>query len=151
MRIDGEWLLCDDGIIRPVIRGEILTGNGAWQPAEFLVDTGADRIVFSAATLAVLGLQPLVAQDRIAGLGGIAESVVVETQVRLTREEAGKIVFRGRYTAVTDLEALDMNVLGRDIAGLFAVVVDRPATLFACSDNGIGIPSSQDEDCDETP
>jgi hypothetical protein len=52
MRIDGEWLLCDDGIIRPVIRGEILTGNGAWQPAEFLVDTGADRTVFSGATLA---------------------------------------------------------------------------------------------------
>jgi predicted aspartyl protease len=129
MRIDGEWLLCDDGIIRPVIRGEILTANGAWQRAEFLVDTGADRTVFSAATLAVLGLQPLMAQDRIGGLGGVAESVVVETQVRLTREEAGKIVFRGRYAAVTDLEALDMNVLGRDIAGLFAVVVDRPGNV----------------------
>jgi hypothetical protein len=96
MRIDGEWLLCDDGIIRPVIRGEILTANSAWQPAEFLVDTGADRTVFSAATLAVLGLQRLPAQGRIGGLGGVAESVVVETQVRLTREEAGKIVFRGR-------------------------------------------------------
>jgi predicted aspartyl protease len=129
MRIDGEWLLCDDGIIRPVIRGEVLTANGAWQQAEFLVDTGADRTVFSAATLAVLGLQPLMAQDRIGGLGGVAESVVVETQVRLTREEAGKIVFRGRYAAVTDLEALDMNVLGRDIAGLFAVVVDRPGNV----------------------
>jgi hypothetical protein len=69
------------------------------------------------------------AQDRIGGLGGVAESVVVETQVRLTREEAGKIVFRGRYTAVTDLEALDMNVLGRDIAGLFAVIVDRPGNV----------------------
>jgi predicted aspartyl protease len=77
MRIDGEWLLCDDGIRRPVIRGEILTGNGDWQRAEFLVDTGADRTVFSAATLVMLGLQPLVAQDRIGGLGGVAESVVV--------------------------------------------------------------------------
>ncbi len=56
MRIDGEWLLCDDGILRPVIRGEILAGNGTWQRAEFLVDTGADRTVFSAATLAMLGL-----------------------------------------------------------------------------------------------
>ena len=129
MRIDGEWLLCDDGIVRPVIRGEILSGSGAWQQTEFLVDTGADRTVFSAATLAVLGLQPLMAQDRIAGLGGMAESVVVETQIRLTREEAGKIVFRGRYAAVTDLEALDMNVLGRDIAGSFAVVVDRPGNV----------------------
>ena len=103
MRIDGEWLLCDDGILRPVIRGEILAGNGAWQRAEFLVDTGADRTVFSAATLATLGLQHLITRDRIGGLGGIAKSVVVETQVRLTREEAGKIVFRGQYAAVTDL------------------------------------------------
>ena len=51
MRINGEWLLFDDGVMRPVIRGEILTGGGSWQPAEFLVDTGADRTVFSAATL----------------------------------------------------------------------------------------------------
>jgi len=69
MRIDGEWLLCDDSIIRPVIRGEILTANGAWQQAEFLVDTGADRTVFSAATLAVLGLQPLMAPRSYRWLG----------------------------------------------------------------------------------
>ena len=27
LRIDGEWLLCDDGILRPVIRGEILASD----------------------------------------------------------------------------------------------------------------------------
>jgi hypothetical protein len=27
------------------------------------------------------------------------------------------------------LEVLDMNVLGRDIAGLFAVIVDRPGNV----------------------
>ena len=131
MRINGEWLLCDDGIVRPVIRGEILAGNGTWQRAEFLVDTGADRTVFSAATLAMLGLQPLITQERIGGLGGVAKSVVVETQIRLTREEAGKVVFRGQYAAVTELEALDISVLGRDITGLFAVIVDRPRD-FVC-------------------
>src|SRR5215471_11362957 len=45
MRIDGEWLLCDDDIVRPVIRGEILAHDGSWQAIEFLVDTGADRTV----------------------------------------------------------------------------------------------------------
>jgi len=34
-------------------------------------------------------------------------------------------VFRGQYAAVTGLEALDISVLGRDITGLFAVIVDR--------------------------
>jgi len=129
MRINGERLLCDDGIARPVIRGEILAGDGTWQRAEFLVDTGADRTVFSAAIMAALRLQPVTTQARLGGVGGPVNSVVVETQVRLTREEAGKIVLRGRYAAVTEVEALDMSVLGRDIAGLFAVIVDQPGNV----------------------
>jgi predicted aspartyl protease len=129
MRIDGEWLLCDDGILRPVIRGEILASDGTWQRAEFLVDTGADRTVFSAPVLMSLRLQPVVTQARLGGVGGVVNSVVVETQVRLTREESGKVVLRGQYAAVTELQALDMSVLGRDIAGLFAVVVDRPGNV----------------------
>ena len=125
MRIDGQWLVCDDGVTRPVISGEILAHNGSWEKSEFLVDTGADCTVFSAATLARLGLQPLVAQEGISGVGGMADAVTVATQIRLTREDAGKVVFRGQYAAVTGLEALDISVLGRDITGLFAVIVDR--------------------------
>jgi len=52
MRIDGQWLVCDDGVTRPVISGEILAHNGSWEKSEFLVDTGADCTVFSTATLA---------------------------------------------------------------------------------------------------
>jgi hypothetical protein len=37
MRINGEWLLFDDDILRPVIRGEILTEAGAWQQGLFAV------------------------------------------------------------------------------------------------------------------
>jgi predicted aspartyl protease len=129
MQINGEWSLCDDGIVRPVIRGQILASNGSWQRADFLVDTGADRTVFSAVVLAVLGLQPLVTLERIGGLGGVADAIVVETQIRLTCEAGGPVVFRGQYAAVTELEALDMSVLGRDITGLFAVIVDRPSNI----------------------
>ena len=88
----------------------------------FLVDTGADRSVLSAPILVSLSLQPIMTHDRLAGLGGIADVVVVETQVRLTHEEFGKIIFRGQYAAVTELEVLDMSVLGRDITDLFAVL-----------------------------
>jgi predicted aspartyl protease len=125
MRIDGQWLLSDDGVMRPMISGEILTGNGSWERSEFLVDTGADRTVFSAATLAKLGLQPVAMQENIGGLGGMVDSVIGETQIQLTREDAGNVVFRGWYVAVTELETLDINVLGRDITDLFAVIVDR--------------------------
>lgn len=125
MRIDGQWLWCDDGIMRPVMSGEILAGNGSWEKSEFLVDTGADRTVLSAETSAKLGLQPLPIQEGISGLGGMATSVIVETQLRLTREDSGKVVFRGQYAAVTELEPLDIRILGRDITRLFAVIVDR--------------------------
>ena len=126
MRIDGKWLPCDDDVVRPLISGEILAANGSWEWIEFLVDTGADRTVFSAATLAKLGLQPLTTQDTVSGLGGVAESVVVETQVRLTRETGSTALFRGQYAAVTQLDAVDIDVLGCDITGLWIVIVDHP-------------------------
>ena len=125
MRIEGRWLVCDDGVMRPVISGEIRAANGSWEKNEFLVDTGADRMVFSAATLARLGLQPFTMHEGLSGVGGMVTAVIVDTRVRLTREDAGKVVFRGQYAAVTALEALDISVLGRDITGLFAVIVDR--------------------------
>jgi predicted aspartyl protease len=126
MHIDGKWLLCDDDVVRPVISGEILAAHGSWEWVESLVDTGADRTVFSAATLAKLGLQPLTTKDAVSGLGGVADSVVVETQIRLTRETASTVLFRGQYAAVTHVDALDIDVLGRDITGLLIVIVDRP-------------------------
>jgi hypothetical protein len=35
-------------------------------------------------------------------------------------------MFQGQYAAVTELEALDISVLGRDITRLFAMIVDWP-------------------------
>jgi hypothetical protein len=130
MRINGEWHLCDDGIVRPIVRGEILTGTGVWQAAEFLVDTGADRTAFSAPVLTALRLQPVVSPHRLSGVGGMAEAVFVETHIRLSREGGGKVTFRGQYAAVTELEALDICVLGRDIIRLFAVIIDQPGVMI---------------------
>ena len=59
MRIDGTWALFDDGVLRPIIHGEIQADQGRWVKAPFLVDTGADRTVFSAAILARLSLPSL--------------------------------------------------------------------------------------------
>lgn len=39
------------------------------------------------------------------------------------------MVFRGQYAAVTNLEILDMSVLGRDITRLFAVIIDQPGDV----------------------
>jgi hypothetical protein len=127
MRINGDWRQCDDGIFRPVIRGEILGGEGRWQAAEFLVDTGADCTVISAPTLVALGLHPTTSSLRLGGLGGACGSVLIETRIRLEHDAGEPVHFNGRFAAVTELEGLDVCVLGRDITGLFAVIVDHPA------------------------
>lgn len=126
MVINGEWFLCADGVSRPLIRGELQAANGFWKSALFLVDTGADRTVFNAAVLAELDLTQDMATEQLGGLGGLTEMVTIETTLRLTKQDAGKVTFRSKFAAVTDLEALDICVLGRDILGLFAVIVDEP-------------------------
>jgi len=55
----------------------------------------------------------------------MAASLVTETSIRFIHDEAGKAVFRGQFAGFTDLEALDMSVLGRDLVNLFALIVDR--------------------------
>ena len=124
MRIDGEWYLCDDGVVRPVIRGEILCAEGSWVKAPFLVDTGADRTVFSADIMNALMLQAIETPDRLAGAGGGVDSIVIETEIRYTHDDDGKATFKGQFAACLNLESLDMSVLGRDILNLFALVVD---------------------------
>ena len=131
MRFNGEWLQCDDGIIRPVIRAEILTGDGGWHAFELLIDTGADRTVISANVLESLNGQTTVAQDKIGGVGGLVNSVLVDTQIRLSREDGQKATFRSQYAACTEHEDLDMSVLGRDILEMFALIVDRRADVIA--------------------
>ena len=129
MRIDGEWYLCDDGVVRPIIRGEVLNVNGFWEPVLFLVDTGADRTVFSAAILDVLGFQALEKVEKLGGIGGIAVSVAVKAQIRLPCNDDRKAVFRGEYVAFADLESLEISVLGRDLTEMFGVIVDRRAEV----------------------
>jgi len=80
----------------------------------------------SAGLLALLGGSPVVTRGRLSGLGGVAEFVTVETHIRLIRESGAPVTFRAQYAAATEAEVLDMSVLGRDITGLFAAIVDCP-------------------------
>jgi predicted aspartyl protease len=103
-----------------------------------LVDTGADRTVLSANVLESLGLPTSTSRNRIGGVGGVAETVTVTTQIRLWRDDGQKAVFRSDYAACTEFEALDMSVLGRDILEMFALVVDRRKDVVAILDGQHG-------------
>jgi hypothetical protein len=114
-----------------VLRGEVLAADGSWVQLPFLVDTAADRTVFSADILATLCLPTTTPPTPLRGVGGAAASVLVHTQIQLSRDDGGQISLQGHYAAFTDLESLDMSVLGRDITNLFAIIIDRPRD-FVC-------------------
>jgi len=129
MLISGEWFSCPDGIVRPVLRGEIQRADGSWMPLPFLVDIAADCTAVSANILSDLHLQTSVLVHRVGGVGGLAASVVIETSIRFFREDGVEVVFRGQFAAFTDPAALEMSVLGRDITNHFAVIADRPGDV----------------------
>jgi len=64
-------------------------------------------------------------------VGGVSASLTVETQIRLPRDGNQFAIFRGQFSAVTVFESLDISILGRDILGLFSVIVDRPGDVIA--------------------
>lgn len=129
MRISGVWHTCDDGVVRPVMRGQIGTASGSWVPTWFVIDTGADCTAFCADDLTRLGIPRRENVSSLGGVGGVAESAVVSTQIRLRCDDGTKATFRGDYAAFTQPESLDISVFGRDVMDLFALIVDRPDSL----------------------
>ena len=125
MLLNGMWLLCDDGVIRPVIYGEALAKDGTRLRTPFLVDTAADRTVFSANILEALGFEAVKGTQQLGGVGGVTATVAVATRIEFPRDDVGRAVFKGQFAAFTDKKALDMSVLGRDILNLFTLIADR--------------------------
>ncbi|HEX5103201.1 MAG TPA: aspartyl protease family protein [Pirellulaceae bacterium] len=123
--------MCSDGDTRPILRAEILLPDSAWLEVRFLIDTGADRTVFSADVLGASRLQSVSTRGHIGGIGGVVETEYIRTQIRFRRDDGVQVVFHGEYAALTDPDALEMSVLGRDILNLFAVIVDRPGDVVA--------------------
>jgi hypothetical protein len=129
MILPGHWLLCDDGVLRPIFQARMVSAAGMQLTVELLADTGADRTVLCAAVLSNLGLPTNPAAAPLGGVGGATATVVVNTAIELSCDDGGTAVFRGQFAAFPAPEALDMSVLGRDISNLFALIVDRPRDL----------------------
>lgn len=124
MEIKGEWAFCEDGIVRPVMRGRFQSADGEWISTELLIDTGADCTVLNAEVLKKLGFVPLESEEGISGLGGATEAAVIRTKLQLFRETGAPVTFTSDFTA-----ALDLSVLGRDILDMFALIIDRPGNV----------------------
>jgi hypothetical protein len=127
MRIVGEWYRSDDGFTRPIIRVQALGADGRLHGERFLVDSGADRTVLSAALLGQLRLlaTPPTRGTVLVGIGGVTDSAIVTTVLEFTRDDGGPARVRGQYAAFTDPRATDLSVLGRDVLDNFDVILSR--------------------------
>ena len=127
MRIEGRWLRWDDGVTRPIVRAEIIGADAAPRTARFLVDTGSDRTVFSAALTEDLQL-PHSTPDRdhaLVGISGPSPFVLVATALEFRAADGGAARVRGEFAAFTDPHATDLSVLGRDVLDNFDLIVSR--------------------------
>jgi hypothetical protein len=127
MLITGKWLVDDDGATRPVIEISVTVTNGDRQRDNFLIDTGADRTVFSADLLHRLGAaHQVLPNDRaLFGVGGPSAFVLVDAVLQLVRDHGRPALIRGEFAAFTDPRATDLSILGRDVLDTFDVIISR--------------------------
>lgn len=124
MRVDGSWRVCDDGIIRPVFQTRIEAKDGSMHEVLFLADTAADRTVLSVEALALLKLDSTKTLPSLQGVGGTVNTVLVQTRIEFVCDDGNRFDVNGELAALTDVNALDMSVLGRDISYHFALIID---------------------------
>jgi hypothetical protein len=127
MEIAGEWMLCDDGVTRPIVRVEVLAAHGTSVVDRFLVDSGADRTVLSAALLAKLAFSGNHAVPGFAlqGISGDSAFVLVNTVLEFSCTDGTSARVRGELAAFTDPVATDLSILGRDVLSNFDVILSR--------------------------
>lgn len=125
MLIRGEWQLFDDGVIRPIIRVKVHGADDQVISANFLVDPGADRTVFSASLVLYLGLPVRAPQAgySITGIGGASDHVLVDTMMEFTRDDGGMARVKAEFAGFTDEAATGLNILGRDVLNNFDLIM----------------------------
>lgn len=127
MRIVGEWRLFPDGVTRPIMAAEMQSAAGGRVIVRFLVDSGADRTALNAAALIDLDLpfQDSAPGDSIRGITGRAPYVTIRSAIEFKTDDGGVAKLRGEFVGLTDPDASDVCVLGRDVTDNFDVILSR--------------------------
>lgn len=133
MRVNGDWLVCEDGVIRPIVLGLVRAADGEMVEVTFLLDAGADRTVLSADFLSLLFRLQTSDNRRIqlAGVGGQVDCITVDTMVGFRRDDGRLVTVHGPFSAFTEGESAELSVLGRDVTNNFSVIYDYPNRAVA--------------------
>jgi hypothetical protein len=93
----------------------------------FLVDSGADRTVFSADILRRLGgpTTPAPSGVSLEGIGGTQAHLQVQATLSLPRSDGGIASMQEDFAAFIDPKATDYSILGRDVLDHFDVIISR--------------------------
>src|SRR5262245_9711381 len=127
MEFVGEWHRFADGKVRPVLDVSARGADGVLRADRFLLDTGADRTIFSAFFLRTLGLPttPPPAGHNLEGVGGPSTFALVRAEVAFWSASGHSTLTRGEFAAFLDPAASDHSILGRDLLQVFDVIVSR--------------------------
>ena len=127
MRIAGNWWVCNDGATRPTIHAQVIGANGVKVSERFLVDSCADRTVFSADLLGNLGLplQPPTLGMSLQGISGQSPFVELTTAIEFLCDDGTPVRVTGAFAAFTDVAATDLSILGRDVLNNFDLIISR--------------------------
>jgi len=114
-------------VTRPALQAKVHAHDGTNQVELFLVDSCADRTVFSANLLSRLGIPPTPAPSSLSlqGISGTCGFVLIRTVLELTRDDGGPAHVRGEFAAFIDPTATDLSILGRDVLYHFDLILSR--------------------------
>ena len=127
MLVVGEWYK-QDGVVQPTLDLFVVAFDGARVPQRFLLDSGADRTIFSAALVRDLEwpmseLRP--SPWSVEGTTGTSPAVLLTTVLVLPRLDGPLLRLRSEFIALTDPQTTNVSLLGRDILDQFDVILSR--------------------------
>jgi hypothetical protein len=126
MIVPGEWIHHTDGTLLPIVPIFVDLPDGRQLELDFLLDTGAERTVLTYSDLMKLETECEPSDEVLAGVGGTSRAVRVDQPLKFRKSDGEFVALNGPFLAFADPIALDLSVLGRDILGHFAVIVDKP-------------------------
>ena len=67
----------------------------------------------------------------LSGIGTAMQVLSVTTRLRLSLDDGTSITVNGPFFGLTDEREGELSILGRDVLGNFAVILDRPKSVIA--------------------
>ena len=131
MRINGSWVSNANGVLEPVLRVAVESAPGEWIEEAFLVDSGAEQTVLSPELIKSLDVPRRPSLNQLIGIGGVISCLTVTTRLRLQREDGLPAMINGPFDGIPEGREGELSILGRDVLGNFALILDRPGRVIS--------------------